>query len=158
MTAINIDERSGKRLSARISFVKDHALAELPTYGSAEAAGADVRSVDDIVILPGKRAMVPTGLKCVIEPGFEIQVRPRSGLAWKNGVTVVNTPGTVDSDYSGPLNVILINHGSEPFKVNVGDRIAQIVVAPVTRADFAWADEARETERGEGGFGSTGIA
>lgn len=141
----------------QIRFIKDHPEATLPSYETPEAAGADIRSVDDVLLQPGDRRVVSTGLKCVIEKGWEIQVRPRSGLAAKHGVTVLNTPGTIDSDYSGVLGVLLINHGPEPFKIDVRDRIAQIVVAPVTQGEFGWADEARKTKRGDGGFGSTGV-
>jgi len=142
----------------KILFIKDHELAKLPAYETAEAAGADVRSVEALSIPAGGRALVSTGLKCVIEPGWEIQVRPRSGLAFKQGVTVLNGPGTIDSDYAGILGVLLINHGETPFEVAEGDRIAQIVVAPVTQGEFGWADQGRETARGAGGFGSTGIS
>ena len=139
-----------------IAFVKAHELAVLPSYETTEASGADVRCVHAVELAPGQRELVKTGLKCVIEKGWEIQVRPRSGLAYKQGVTVLNSPGTIDSDYPGELGILLINHGTVPVKYEAGDRIAQIVVAPVTQGMFAWADEVRETERGEGGFGSTG--
>lgn len=142
----------------KINFVKNHELAALPSYETPEAAGADVRSVEAVTIPPGGRAMVSTGLKCVIEHGWEIQVRPRSGLAFKQGVTILNGPGTIDSDYAGILGVLLVNHGDAPFEVKVGDRIAQIVVAPVTQGEFGWADDIRETSRGAGGFGSTGVS
>ncbi|WJS87203.1 dUTP diphosphatase [Paracoccus sp. TOH] len=142
----------------KIHFVKDHDLASLPSYETPEAAGADVRSVETVTIHPGARALVSTGLKCVVEEGWEIQVRPRSGLAFKQGVTVLNGPGTIDSDYAGILGVLLVNHGDAPFEVKAGDRIAQIVVAPVTQGEFGWADEIRETSRGAGGFGSTGVS
>jgi dUTP pyrophosphatase len=144
-----------------VKFVKRHPDAQLPTYGSAGAAGADVRSVERRFLEPGERTLVPTGLDCIIPAGYELQVRPRSGLALKNGVTVVNSPGTVDEDYRGSLGVILINHGETGFWVELGDRIAQIVVAPVTRALFEFATEeeleAAATERGAGGYGSTGV-
>lgn len=140
-----------------IGFVKAHDLAQLPAYETAEAAGADVRAVEPAVLYAGERKLISTGLKCVVEKGWEIQVRPRSGLAFKQGVTVLNAPGTIDSDYAGILGVLLINHGTEPLRIEPGDRIAQIVVAPVTQGQFARAEEVRETERGEGGFGSTGV-
>lgn len=141
----------------KIHFVKAHENAVLPSYETPEAAGADVRAVERLVLMNGERALVRTGLKCVIEPGWEIQVRPRSGLAFKQGVTVLNAPGTIDSDYSGELGVLLLNTGDHAITIEAGDRIAQIVVAPVTQGEFGWAKEARATARGEGGFGSTGV-
>ena len=128
----------------------------LPAYATAGAAGMDVVAAEDVEIAPGARHAVATGLAIAIPPGFEIQVRPRSGLALKHGVTVPNTPGTIDSDYRGELKVILINHGHATFVVQRGDRIAQLVLAPVTRASWIEADELDATARGEGGFGSTG--
>lgn len=132
--------------------------AAIPEYKTAGAAGADVCALVDapVELNPGDKALVGTGLFFAIPDGYEIQVRPRSGLAAKNGVTVLNAPGTIDSDYRGELKVILINHGKEKFTVNSGDRIAQIVVAPVTRGLFDIVDALDETERGSGGFGSTG--
>ena len=132
--------------------------AVLPQYKTSGAAGADVCALlsEPVVIKKGERAMIPTGLFFELPQGYEIQVRPRSGLAAKNGVTVLNTPGTIDSDYRGEVKVILINLGSEDFTVNNGDRIAQIVVAPVTIASFLQVSQLDETERGSGGFGSTG--
>lgn len=142
-----------------VLFKKLHDAAELPTYGSKEAAGADLRAVDHVIITPGDWKVVRTGLGCDILPGFEIQVRPRSGLAAKNGVTVLNAPGTIDSDYTGEIGVILINHSTVPFYIAPGDRIAQMIVAPVLRGlSFDWTQEQRETDRGDGGYGSTGIA
>lgn len=131
----------------------------VPSYETSGAAGADVRAfLDEPVVIPvGKRAMIPTGLFFAIPEGFEIQVRPRSGLAAKNGVTVLNTPGTIDSDYRGEVKVILINLGDADFTVNNGDRIAQLIVAPVTQGIFVKTDKLDETERGAGGFGSTGV-
>jgi dUTP pyrophosphatase len=140
-----------------INFVKEHENAVLPTYATTGAAGADVYSVKDYKVPPGEHTLIDTGLKCSIPVGYEIQVRPRSGLALKNRVTVLNSPGTVDSDYTGKLGVILMNHSETVFSVNAGDRIAQIVVAPVTQAHFQWAEEVRETDRGDSGFGSTGV-
>lgn len=130
----------------------------LPTYASEEAAGADVRAYlkQDMTLHPGESALIPTGLRFEIPQGFEIQVRPRSGLAFKHGVTVLNSPGTIDSDYRGELGIILINHGKEPFVITSGMRIAQIVVAPVYRAAFLHGDVLTATKRGEGGFGHTG--
>ena len=133
--------------------------AVVPCYKTAGAAGADVCALldDKVVLKPGERTILPTGLFFEIPQGYEIQVRPRSGLAAKNGVTVLNTPGTIDSDYRGELKVILINLGDSDFEISSGDRIAQIVVAPVTLGNFIQVDSISETERGTGGFGSTGV-
>jgi dUTP pyrophosphatase len=129
---------------------------ELPAYATEGAAGMDVVAAEDVTLAPGGRHAVATGLAIAIPPGFEIQVRPRSGLALKHGISVPNTPGTIDSDYRGELKVILINHGAAPFEVRRGDRIAQLVIAPVVRACWLKVDELDETARGAGGFGSTG--
>lgn len=129
---------------------------DLPVYATDGAAGMDVVSAEDVVIAPGGRHAVATGLAVAIPPGFEIQVRPRSGLALKHGITVPNTPGTIDSDYRGELKVILINHGADAFAVRRGDRVAQLVLAPVTRAGWVEVENLDETARGAGGFGSTG--
>lgn len=129
---------------------------ELPAYATAGAAGMDIVSAEDVTIAPGARHAVATGLSMAIPPGYEIQVRPRSGLALKHGITVPNTPGTIDSDYRGELKAILINHGSEPFTIRRGDRVAQLVLAPVTRAVWEEVEQLEDTERGSGGFGSTG--
>ena len=129
---------------------------ELPAYVTDGAAGMDVQAAEELVLAPGARHGVATGLALAIPPGFELQVRPRSGLALKHGITVPNSPGTIDSDYRGELLVILINHGDAPFSVRRGDRIAQLVLAPVVRASWLKVDELDETARGEGGFGSTG--
>ncbi len=132
----------------------------LPSYESAGAAGADVRANlpegGAITLQPGERALVPTGLRIEIPQGFEVQVRPRSGLALKHGITLLNTPGTIDSDYRGPLGVIVINAGQDPFEITHGERIAQLVVAPVVQATFDFAEVLTETDRGADGFGSTG--
>jgi len=137
----------------------------LPSYETKGAAGADVRAnllpgerATGFVLAPMQRAVVPTGLRVEIPDGFEIQIRPRSGLALKHGISLPNTPGTIDSDYRGPLGVLLINYGSEPFVVAHGDRIAQLIVAPVVQAHFREAGTLAETARGAGGFGSTGRA
>jgi dUTP pyrophosphatase len=129
---------------------------DLPAYATDGAAGMDVVSAEDVTLAPGARHAVATGLAMAIPPGFEIQVRPRSGLALKHGISVPNAPGTIDSDYRGELKVILINHGAKPFEILRGDRVAQLVLAPVTRAAWLTVDELEATERGEGGFGSTG--
>ena len=132
----------------------------LPSYETAGAAGADIRANlpdrGEIVLAPGARALIPTGLRLEIPEGYEVQIRPRSGLALKHGITLPNSPGTIDSDYRGPLGVILMNAGTEPFTVLHGERIAQIVVAPVVRAVFETVSTITDTARGTGGFGSTG--
>jgi len=128
----------------------------LPAYATAGAAGMDVVSAEDVTLAPGARHAVATGLALAIPAGFEIQVRPRSGLALKHGITVPNTPGTIDSDYRGELKVILINHGAERFAIQRGDRVAQLVLAPVVQAAWDEVAELDATERGAGGFGSTG--
>lgn len=128
----------------------------LPAYATTGAAGMDVVSAESVTIPPGARHAVATGLALAIPKGYEIQVRPRSGLALKHGITVPNTPGTIDSDYRGELKVILINLGDEPFAILRGDRIAQLVLAPVVQAAWHEVVELDSTERGEGGFGSTG--
>ena len=135
----------------------------LPAYETEGAAGADLRANlppeyrgVGITLAPLSRALIPTGLRVEIPAGFEMQIRPRSGLAFKHGISIPNAPGTIDSDYRGPLGVLLINLGTEPFKVAHGDRIAQAVVAPVVQARYALADGLSDTARGAGGFGSTG--
>ncbi|WP_296719588.1 dUTP diphosphatase [Erythrobacter sp.] len=132
------------------------AALPLPAYATSGAAGMDVVSAEEVTIAPGERHAVATGLAVAIPAGYEIQVRPRSGLALKHGITVPNTPGTIDSDYRGELKVILINLGSEPFAIARGDRVAQLVLAPVVQAAWDEVAELDATERGEGGFGSTG--
>lgn len=129
---------------------------DLPAYATSGAAGMDVLSAESVTIRPGQRHAVATGLAVAIPENYEIQVRPRSGLAFKHGITVPNTPGTIDSDYRGELKVILINHGSDDFAIARGDRVAQLVLAPVTQAKWDEVEELDETDRGEGGFGSTG--
>lgn len=129
----------------------------LPTYATPGAAGMDVVAAEDLDLSPGQRHAVATGFRVAIPDGFEIQVRPRSGLAFKHGISVPNTPGTIDSDYRGELKILLINHGSEPFAIRRGDRIAQLVPAAVTIAAFDEVDDLVDTPRGEGGFGSTGV-
>ena len=132
----------------------------LPSYQSAHAAGLDVVAAvletAPVALEPNARALIPTGLALEIPPGYEAQVRPRSGLALKYGVTLLNSPGTIDADYRGELMVIMINHGSEPFLVRRGDRIAQLVIAPVSHVEIVAVEELNETARGQGGFGSTG--
>ncbi|MEM8555015.1 MAG: dUTP diphosphatase [Pseudomonadota bacterium] len=137
----------------------------LPSYETSGAAGADIRAnlieddrAEGVTILPMGRALIPTGLRLAIPPGFEIQLRPRSGLALRHGLTLPNTPATIDSDYRGPLGVILMNAGSDPFTVRHGDRIAQMVMAPVVQAAFRVVNDLSTTDRDHGGFGSTGVS
>ena len=140
-----------------LRFRKVHPDAVLPSYAHPSDAGMDVRSVEDLTIAPGKRALVHTGLVMLLPPKYEAQVRPRSGLALKSGVTVLNTPGTIDSGYRGEVGVILANFGDADFPVKKGDKIAQIVIAPVTQPEIVETSEVDETDRGSGGFGSTGV-
>lgn len=138
----------------------DHARdLPLPAYESTSAAGMDLRAALDapMIIKPGERVMIPTGLQMALPLGYEAQIRPRSGLAIKNGITMLNTPGTIDADYRGEVKVITINHGQEEFVVKHGDRIAQMVIAPVTQFPVIEVNDLEKTERGEGGFGSTGV-
>ena len=128
----------------------------LPAYATQGAAGMDVVAAENVTLAPGARHAVATGLSIAIPHGYEIQVRPRSGLALKHGISVPNTPGTIDSDYRGELKIILINHGSEVFSIAKGDRVAQLVLAPVVQAGWVEVDDLERTERGAGGFGSTG--
>ncbi|MEM6304105.1 MAG: dUTP diphosphatase [Pseudomonadota bacterium] len=132
----------------------------LPAYASAGAAGADLRAhvpQEPLKVAAGERALVPTGLRLAIPPGFEVQLRPRSGLALKHGITLPNSPGTIDSDYRGELGVILLNTGAEGFEITHGMRIAQMIVAPVVQARFEAVETLEDTARGAGGFGSTGV-
>ncbi len=129
---------------------------QLPTYATQGAAGLDVVAAEDMTLSPGQRHAVATGFAIAIPEGYEVQVRPRSGLALKHGVTCLNTPGTIDHDYRGEVKVILANLGSEPFEVRRGERIAQLVPAPVLKAEFLEVEVLGETSRGAGGFGSTG--
>lgn len=140
-------------LIARSGRAKDFPL---PEYATPASAGVDLRASEARVIPPGGRALVPTGLRIALPEGYEAQVRPRSGLALKHGVTLPNSPGTIDADYRGEIGVILMNLGQEPFVVEPGDRIAQMVVAPVAQVVWSEAEALDATERGEGGFGSTG--
>lgn len=132
----------------------------LPSYESTGAAGADLRAnlpdKAEVTLAPGMRKLIPTGLRLAIPEGYEVQIRPRSGLALKRGITLPNTPGTIDSDYRGPLGIILMNLGDQPFTVSHGDRVAQMLVAPVWQARWELVETLDETARGEGGFGSTG--
>ena len=130
----------------------------LPAYETAGAAGLDLRAALDapLVVPPGERVRVPTGLQMEIPLGFEGQVRARSGLAWRNGLAVINAPGTIDADYRGEVQVLLVNLGTEPFTIERGERVAQLVIAPVVQAEIAVVEALPETARGSGGFGSTG--
>lgn len=131
----------------------------LPSYESEYAAGMDLRAalVEPVKLKPGKRELIPTGLQMALPKGYEAQIRPRSGLAYRNGITMLNTPGTIDADYRGEVKVLAVNLGEETFVIEHGDRIAQMVIAPVTQCEVREADELPGTERGEGGFGSTGV-
>ncbi len=133
----------------------------IPAYATAGAAGFDLRAATPgdgpLTLVPGERALVPTGFACAVPHGYEMQIRPRSGLAVKHGISVVNSPGTVDSDYRGPLMVCLINFGNEPFTIRRGDRIAQAVIAPAPQLTLVEVDDLDSTIRGESGFGSTGV-
>ena len=134
---------------------------ELPKFETVLAAGADLRaavpSADPMTLEPGERALIPTGFAMALPAGYEAQIRPRSGLAYKHGITCLNTPGTIDADYRGEVKVLLINHGQDSFTINRGERIAQMVIAPITQPDFEVVTELSDTARGAGGFGSTGV-
>ena len=147
--------------AVRVPITKaDHARGlPLPAYMTAHAAGLDLLAAVDesVIVLPGERALIPTGLHIALPEGYEAQVRPRSGLALRHGVTLLNSPGTIDADYRGEIRVIIINHGKEPFAVSRGERIAQLIVAPVARAVLEETDGLPGSIRNEGGFGHTGI-
>jgi dUTP pyrophosphatase len=132
--------------------------ASLPAYMTPNAAGMDLYADldEDIVLQPGARSLLPTGIALALPHGYEAQIRPRSGLALRHGITLVNSPGTIDQDYRGEIGIIMVNHGREPFTVRNGERIAQMVFAPIARAELQVVDDLDETERGEGGFGHTG--
>ena len=140
----------------KLKVKKLNKLAEIPQYQTDEAAGFDLHSIEDIVIAPNERKLISTGLSFEIPKGYEIQIRPRSGLAYKHGITVLNSPGTIDSDYRGEIKVLLINHSNESFEIKVGERIAQAVIQAVIQANFEEVEELNDTTRGAGGFGSTG--
>lgn len=142
----------------RVEIKKLRPDAVIPQYATEQAAGLDLCAALDapVVLKPGDRAAIDTGLAFALPPGFEGQLRPRSGLARKNGVTLVNSPGTLDADYRGALMILVINHGAEPFEIRSGDRIAQMVIAPVAQAELVEVSELGDTARGAGGFGSTG--
>ena len=140
-----------------VKVLRTEPAAQLPSYAHPGDAGMDVRSIEDVTLAPGARALVHTGLVLMLPPDAEAQVRPRSGLALKHGVTVLNAPGTIDAGYRGEVGVILVNLGTEPFAVEKGMKIAQLVIAPVTQAGVVEVAEVDETDRGAGGFGSTGV-
>ena len=142
----------------KISIKRLSDKAQLPVYETSGASGMDLAALidEDIIMTPGERVLVPTGLAVSIPKGFEIQIRPRSGLAAKKGVTVINTPGTIDADYRGEIKIILFNHGNKDFIVNNNDRIAQMVLTPVIKMEIEEVDQLPKTIRGSGGFGSTG--
>ncbi len=146
-------------VDVRIKPLDNYEGLELPAYETAQSAGMDLRAAvtEDVTIPPGEWRLIPVGIAIALPAGFEAQVRPRSGLAAKHGISCVNTPGTIDSDYRGELKVNLINHGKVDFNVKRGDRIAQMIIAPVTQAVWQVAETLDETERGTGGFGSTGV-
>lgn len=139
-----------------LAFKRIHPQATLPAYAHASDAGMDIRSVAEVVLPARGRALVPTGLVMLLPPGYEAQVRPRSGLALKNGITVLNAPGTLDAGFRGEIGVVLFNTTEVDYIVHIGDRIAQLVIAPVTQVEPVEANEIDETTRGAGGFGSTG--
>jgi len=145
-------------LSISITQEPDASDIPLPAYETEHAAGMDLRAsiTESVTIEPGERKAISTGIRLAIPPGYEAQVRPRSGLALRHGIAMVNSPGTIDSDYRGVVMALLINHGQEPFTINRGDRIAQMVIAPVLRVKWVVEDELTETTRGAGGFGHTG--
>jgi len=145
-------------IDIRVKRLPHGAGLPLPAYATPQAAGMDVVSAEDVTILPGGRHAVATGFALAIPDGYEVQVRPRSGLALKHGISLPNTPGTIDADYRGELKIILINLGDVPFVIARGDRVAQLVAAPVQMARFEEVEELDETQRGAGGFGSTGVA
>ena len=140
-----------------VKVLRTDPAAQLPVYAHPGDAGMDVRSIEDVTLSPGARALIHTGLVLMLPPNAEAQVRPRSGLALKHGITVLNTPGTIDAGYRGEVGVILINLGAEPFVVEKGMKIAQLVVSPVAQAEVVEVTSVDETDRGAGGFGSTGV-
>jgi len=150
-------------MSLRVEIKKlDHfGDLELPKYETGLAAGADLRAAvpanAPMVLKPSERSLVPTGMAMALPAGYEAQIRPRSGLAYKHGITCLNTPGTIDADYRGEVKVLLINHGTDDFTINRGERIAQMVIAPITQPEFEAVNELSDTKRGAGGFGSTGV-
>ena len=155
-----MSDTQSKRVSIWFKKLEHGKDLALPGYESGEAAGMDVRAAlaEPLVLKPGERALVPTGFRMALPHGYEAQIRPRSGLAYKQGITMLNSPGTIDSDYRGEVKVLAINHGSKPFTIRHGDRIAQMVISPVLQVNINETDTLPGTERGEGGFGSTGVS
>lgn len=147
-----------KQPAMKLKVKKLHQDSIIPKYQSAESAGFDLHALHDYTLKSGERALIDTGLAFELMQGFEIQIRPRSGLALKHGISVLNTPGTIDSDYRGEIKVLLINHSSEPFIIKAGDRIAQAVIQAVIQAEFEEVSELTDTARGAGGFGSSGVS
>jgi dUTP pyrophosphatase len=145
-------------LTVKIQRLRSDSSNQLPCYMTTHSAGMDLYAelLEDIILTPGERALIPTGIALELPDGFEAQIRPRSGLALRHGITLVNSPGTIDPDYRGEIAIILINHGTEPFRVKSGDRIAQMVFSCFVRAEFTEVSELGKTARGEGGFGHTG--
>lgn len=148
---------SSPKVEVRVKRLNHGAGLPLPVYATSGAAGMDVCAAESLLLRAGRRHAVATGFAFAIPDGYEVQVRPRSGLALKHGITCLNTPGTIDSDYRGEVKVILANLGEDDFQITKGDRIAQLVIAPVTQAAMIEVDEIDETARGAGGFGSTGV-
>lgn len=142
------------KINVQVKKLDDDAI--IPQYQSKEAAGFDFHSIENKVLQSGERSLIKTGLSVALSYGYELQIRPRSGLAFKHGITVLNAPGTIDSDYRGEIMVLLINHGNEPFSISKGERIAQGVIQEVTQAKFSVVEQLEETDRGACGFGSTG--
>lgn len=157
VTGIRTMTKEEYEASLGVKVVKLHPEAKEPRYAHPGDAGADLFSVENVVIYPGKWRKVGTGICIQVPSGYEAQIRPRSGLAFQHGITVLNSPGTIDSGYTGEVGVILINHGEKPFSISLGDKIAQLVITPVMRARFEEVDSLDETTRGDGGFGSTGV-
>jgi dUTP pyrophosphatase len=151
---LQTDSQGTLEVLVQFKRIGNHNL-QLPAYQSAEAAGFDLRSNEEVILVPGKVWLCPTGFACAIQKGYEGQIRPRSGLASKHMITVINSPGTIDSDYRGEVKIALINQGIESFKIEYGMRVAQMVIAPVAHAQLVEVDELDSTVRGEGGFGST---
>lgn len=152
-------EEGPRRVRIKIKRLKGNENGPLPTYMTEHAAGLDIHAFldEDVLIAPGQRRLIPTGLTVAIPEGFEIQVRPRSGLAMRDGVTLVNTPGTIDADYRGEIGILMINHGEKPVSIRNGQRIAQLVVSRVYKAELEEVDELPASHRQEGGFGHTGL-
>jgi len=153
---------TGKKITMKneieVKIIRCRPQAHLPRYMTEQAAGMDLYAVldDDLVLSPGRRVMVPTGIAIALPSGYEAQIRPRSGLAVKHGISLVNSPGTIDADYRGEISVIMINHGESVFIISDGERIAQMIVAPVSRCNWNLVENLENSERGSGGFGHTG--